>query len=90
MTEIIEGEIIATSPLPTTEKTDSEVFLTMSFFDALRSVSTGSKITRTEWGDKNIYGEMKDGMLMLHKVDNKFYNWIISDGDMLSDDWFII
>lgn len=82
--QIIEGEVINTSPLP------KKINLNMDFFTALRAVQDGSKVTKLEWADNKIYGLKKDGFLMIHKADDKFYNWVISDGDMGGNDWIII
>jgi hypothetical protein len=62
----------------------------MSFPDAMQAVQEGEKITRLEWGDEKVYGIKKDGFLMLHKDDDKFYNWIVNDGDMDALDWITL
>jgi len=62
----------------------------MDFPSAMREVITGKKITKIEWDNKSIYGELKDGFLMLRKKDGKYYQWIISEADMVGDDWIII
>lgn len=71
------------------KKGKEEVFM-MSFPKALDLVIKGEKITKIEWKDSNIYGLLKDGFLMLHKADNKFYTWIINDGDLLGEDWITL
>jgi hypothetical protein len=62
----------------------------MGFSAAIREVIDGKKVTKVEWGNKNIYGLMKDGYLMLHKEDDKFYNWVVSEGDTNGGDWIVI
>ena len=62
----------------------------VSFPDAMQAVNEGEKITRIEWADENVYGIKKDGFLMLHKDDDKFYNWIVNDGDLEATDWTIL
>ena len=49
----------------------------------------GEKITRKEWGNEEEYGILKDGIVTIHK-DDKFHNWIFTDGDMKASDWYII
>jgi hypothetical protein len=73
------------SPLP--EKTEVEV---LSFYDALKEVMAGKRITKKEWGDENIYGVLDDTHLRLHKADGKLYDWILNDGDILGTDWMVI
>jgi len=62
----------------------------MNFFKAIELVNNGAKVTRLEWDNEDEYGIKKDGFLMLHKDDDKFYQWIINDGDMEAKDWVII
>ncbi len=62
----------------------------MDFFNALKEIVQDKKITRVEWGDKKYFGELKDGILQLHKPDGKYYPWIISEGDMMGTDWIIL
>ncbi len=64
--------------------------VTLDFFEALRAVLTGAQITKSEWEDKACYGVLRGGQLMLHKSDGKFYQWIISEGDMLGEDWMVL
>lgn len=73
-----------TSPIPQAETR------LMSFYEALAELQNGVKITKVEWGNEDVYGILKDGVVMLHKDDDKFYNWIISDGDLGGDDWYVI
>jgi hypothetical protein len=62
----------------------------MDFPNALREVIGGLQITKLEWNNKNIYGLLENGKLMLHKDDNKMYQWIISEGDLLGEDWVVV
>ena len=86
---------IAKSPTPAqveespTEK--PEQLQEMSFFDALKTVvKDGSRIHKIEWGNRDYYGELKDGILKLHKPDGSWYDWILSDGDLTGEDWIIL
>ena len=60
----------------------------VDFPSAIRAVTSGHKITRAEWGDDEYYGVLRDGLLMLHKPDG-FYTWMVSDGDLMGQDWQI-
>lgn len=60
----------------------------MDFFDALRQVYQGRRLTRLEWGNPDTYILLRDGFLCIHQ-DNKFSRLLVSDGDMGGDDWII-
>lgn len=62
----------------------------LTFTEAIQEVLTGKSITKLEWGDKKYYGLLKDGQLMLRKLDNQYYQWILSEGDMRGEDWVVI
>lgn len=64
--------------------------VTMNFFDAMKAVVDGRRITRLEWGDASFFGLLFNGRLSLHKDDGKFYGWIVNDGDMLAEDWIVL
>ena len=63
---------------------------TLDFPTAIQAVTEGKKTTKLEWGNPEFYGVLKDGLLMLHKPDGNFYQWIVSDGDLLGQDWIIL
>lgn len=75
------------SPLPKVSR--KKVELKLSFSDAIKALSGGKKIRRTEWSDLQEYGLLKDNFLMIHRGD-RFHTWIVSEGDLLSIDWVII
>lgn len=56
----------------------------------MRAIIQGERVTKLEWDDLRYYGELRDGFLMLHKPDGKFYQWIISDGDLKGTDYVIV
>jgi len=63
------------------------------FFDALKLILRGDKITRLDWNDKRTYGLLKDGLLQLHKAgENKdtTHPWIINDADLVANDWIVL
>jgi len=59
----------------------------MDFYEALKEIMTGKQVTKKEWGDKNIHGILRDGHLQLHKADGKYYDWILTDGDIYGCDY---
>ncbi len=72
------------SPEPKEEKKD------LVFLDAIGEVMTGKSITKREWDDTKVHGILKDGHLMLHKADGEYYDWIITDGDLFGDDFYVL
>lgn len=61
------------------------------FPEAMRQVILGKEITKLEWGDPRIRGVLKDGRLKIFLTSNNRWNdWIISDGDLLGTDWMVI
>lgn len=77
---------ISQSPL----SAETKIISTMSLPDALKEVIVGKKITRLEWNDKKYYGVLEEGFLVLHKPGGKIYQWIISDGDLIGEDYIVI
>lgn len=61
----------------------------LDFPSALSAVIEGKCISKQEWNDLQTYGELRQGILML-RMNNKWHRWILSDGDLLGKDWFIV
>jgi hypothetical protein len=61
----------------------------LDFFDALKQLAAGKRITRLEWDNKMIYGVLKDGMVLMHK-ENEWHTWVINDGDLMGKDWIVL
>jgi hypothetical protein len=59
------------------------------FPSAINKIIDGKKITKQEWGNKDIYGILSGGFLMIHNQ-NKLSQWIISDGDLMGNDWEVV
>jgi hypothetical protein len=69
----------------------NNLYPAMTFFGALEQiVFKGARITRREWDSPLTYGFLNNGKLMLHFPDGKLHDWIISDGDLTADDWFVL
>ena len=63
---------------------------TMNFPQAIQQIIKGKKITKIEWGSTEFYGILKDAHLVLHKPDGIFYQWVITEGDLIGTDWIVI
>lgn len=61
--------------------------VTVDFPEAMKAVIQGDRVTKLEWNDRDIFGFLNNGFLMLHKKDGSLHQWIISDGDMFGQDW---
>lgn len=77
-------ETIAQSPTPRRKPLPDD---TMSFPAAMQAVLEGKRITKLEWGDRETFGVLRNEVLMLHRSDTGWHKWIVSEGDMVSDDW---
>ena len=64
---------------------------TMSFSDCLLAILDGSKARRLEWEDNGTFITMREGKVMIFKTeDNMLHPLIVTDGDILGDDWTIL
>lgn len=76
-----------TSPLPkakVVQKPES-----MTFPEAIEQVIKGKRIARIDWPSNEDFGLLKDGFLMIHN-ERGYHQWIVSDGDLLEDDWVVL
>ena len=73
------------SPVPKTKPK-----IELEFTEAIKELLTGKSITKLEWGSKKYHALLKDKHLMLHKPDGKYYNWILSEGDLRGDDYVVL
>jgi len=81
MDEVLSGNS------PVVGKTEEKLLI---FAEAIKAILLGSLVSKVEWKDREIYGVLKDSHLKLHKSDGKFYDWIISEGDLIGLDYFIL
>lgn len=88
--ENIEEEISGPTQSPTASSRKLEVKTLLNFYDALREVMDGKKITKEEWNNPEYYGVLDNTFLKLHKPDGKLYSWILNDGDINGTDYVII
>jgi hypothetical protein len=80
---------VMTSPVPE----DSPVVVIvkkMNFCEAISEVLLGKKVTKLEWGDPEYYLKLMNDKLVLHKPDGKFYDLIVSYGDMTGEDYMLV
>ena len=62
----------------------------MDFYDALREVVDGARVTRREWSDREIYMAMNEGRLRIMNGvlgDGKLHDLILQDADITAEDW---
>lgn len=64
----------------------------MSFSEAIQKILEGSKATKLEWANEQIYGFLNNGMLQLHNItrEKQDDNWAVSEADMQGTDWVIL
>lgn len=85
-----ETEVLPTaSPIPEAKLVDN-VTKTINFFEALKEISAGKKITKLEWGNIGIYGELADGLVKIKLADGLLHDWIISETDLTGTDYIVI
>jgi len=80
-------ENINQSPVQTPVKEQEQK---LNFFEALKKVVIGRKITKLEWNNKNIYSILADGKVRIKLADGEFHDWIISDDDLLGEDFIVL
>lgn len=56
----------------------------------MRIVISGGRITRTGWSDPEIYGVLRNSRLQIFLKDGLFHDWIVTDGDMIANDWIVV
>ncbi len=83
---VIKKQAASTSPSGKTYN-DPNFF---GFAAAVAKFVAGKKVTKQEWGNPLFYGVLRDGKLELHKPDGKFYDWVLSEGDLTGDDFTVI
>jgi hypothetical protein len=75
-----------TSPRPTNIIQEE----TFDFPEAIRCITFGMKVTKLEWADPEYFLQLVDTHLKIHKPDGKFYDLIITDGDLVGEDYKVI
>lgn len=76
------------SPLPVGEVVSAES-VKIDFFEAMKCIAEGKRVTKQEWDNENIYCVMHNGLIMIHK-ETGYHGWLISDGDMSGNDWYVL
>ena len=81
---------MSSSPLPQQPGSSPHVsYERITFPEAITAIIDGKSVTKKEWGNPAYYGKLRNGLLMLHR-DDKWFKWIVNDGDLLGDDWIIL
>ena len=61
----------------------------MSFAEAIGDVIDGSRITKAEWDDPNIYLQLKGEYLVIHKDDGD-HAILLREADLIGTDWIVL
>ena len=78
------------SPTVTPKTRPSDAAPLMTFPEAMAAVITGKKVAREAWENSDYLALDKPGYLNIHKEDEETAALLVSDGDMLNDDWVIV
>lgn len=62
----------------------------ISFLECIQVLLDGGSVSKKEWGSREFFGKIEDGRLRLHKPDGQLHDWILSDGDLAGQDYFVI
>lgn len=80
----------STSPVPDRPEDVLIQRPSMNFYEALKQVVEGKKVTKLEWSNNGIYGFLSNETLMLHGGqvgDNQDHLWILREADIIGTDW---
>ena len=78
-----------TSNSPKHQKIEPNPQETMTFPEAIAEVIKGKKVTKLEWDNLDVYLFLSD-FLYIHKEDETDTQLLVSDGDMMGEDWIIV
>lgn len=67
-----------------------QILPTLTFYDALRELANGKRISKLEWGDNQIFGALRNNEVQIHLADGQFKQWTINDGDLFGTDWVVL
>lgn len=71
----------------TPEDKQDELF---DFPMAMQKVGEGKKISKKEWNSRDEYGILHKARLTLHKKEGTNHDWLLSEGDIMGKDWFVV
>lgn len=74
-----------TSPVPKKQER-----LMLTFPQAMAAVIDGHRVTKSEWGNADIYVSLMEGYLRIHKDDGTHYKLSVSEGDVVGTDWYVL
>ena len=61
----------------------------LNFYDALKSVAEGKRITKDEWNNPSIFGFLDEERLKI-TLESGIKDWIVSEADMVGTDWRVL
>jgi hypothetical protein len=76
----------SSSPTPQVDKSGLGE---LSFYDAIKEVVEGEKITKVEWETNEEYVFMRAETLHIHK-DGKDHVWTVREPDIIGVDWVVL
>lgn len=63
----------------------------LPFTEAIAAVAIGKTIGKQDWdAEPGYWARLIDGRVKIHKPDDKIYDWILSEGDLHGEDYYII
>lgn len=78
------------TPVYTKDEFRERLLKVMDFPEAIREVINGGRITKREWNNHQIYGSLVGDRLKINMADGSMHDWILSDGDLLGEDWMLL
>lgn len=81
-----DNQMPSASPLPP----EDDAAKTIDFYTAIKEMALGKRVTKLEWGNKNSYCLLSDGLLKIKLHDKDLQDWIICDGDIAGLDWVVL
>lgn len=62
----------------------------MTFVEAIQEITNGKWLSRREWHNPAIYLLVYRGYLSIHHADERITSLLVTDGDLLGDDWYVV
>ena len=81
-----QSSVQVQSPAQLSPTKVNKVDVRFGFSYAIEELNHGERVTKKEWNDPEYWLEVRNGRLQIHKPDGKYYDLIVTDGDMLGTD----
>ena len=63
---------------------------TMNFSQAIQNIILGGRVSKLEWDNPNVFIFLYNGFLSIKKKDGSISRLLVSEGDMIGNDWVIV